>query len=412
MKSFGFLHTNFIIGAFASVAIPCPITPSLLSILKAAAAEPRVNGKVSDTAHAIQSRLAGKISYQFAADGSLPLVWRKIEKIFANGQHYTLVELALELVASGLLSPGILAGLNQYQISQLNSFGNMNPVLADQPIYPKKAAEDVPYRVAEDALRAAIVIPDDLAQRKSGIKPVLLIPGTAVPAGPTFQYKFGKLPKVIPKASMAWANIPSSSLGDVQVNSEYIAYAINHISALSKSNVTIIAHLAFKYWPSRREVVEDLVAISPDFHGTMEATLVYPFFSKIICAPAIWQQGWRADFVNTLRRVGGDWLVQPMSGKQASGILQGFPIADVSNNHVQTICRKRRGGGVYTQEGLLYSSLAWALVVDAFQHDGPGDPSRLNLTMGTEGMVLVALAEVLEYKPKISQEPNIMDYAL
>ncbi|RAH40697.1 putative lipase [Aspergillus brunneoviolaceus CBS 621.78] len=447
------MAAGFLIGIFVGVLSSCPTllancslestpAPTLLSILTNATHEPGVNGRVSDLARAIQARLAGSIAPPITGNDSLPLVWKIIEKIFASGRQFTLVDLALKIVTSELLSQDILMELNQYQTSRLNLLHNRNPMLAYQPLYPRKAAQDVPYSVAEETLRAAIYIQDDLTRRKGELKPVLLVPGSPIPAGSMFQSNLAKLQKAIPEVSMAWVNVPSASLGDVQVNSEYIAYAINYITALSESNLTVIAwsqgglntQWAFKYWPSTRAVVTDLIAISPDFHGTVETTLVCPILSNVVCTPAIWQQAWHAGFVRALRRVGGDsayvptttvyssydQIVQPMSGKQASGILQ-FPGSRC------TICRDRPGGGLYTHEGVLYSSLAWALIADALQHDGPGDPSRLNLTnvcgqwlppqLGmedvkrTEGLLLIAVAEVLKYKPKIFQEPEVADYA-
>ncbi|PYH78877.1 alpha/beta-hydrolase [Aspergillus uvarum CBS 121591] len=367
--------------------------PTLLSILTDAALEPGVDGRVLYIALAMQARLAGSIAPPITEDGSVVLVLKMIEKIFARGRQFTLVGLALKIVTSELLSQDILMGLNQYQNSRLNLLHNRNPVLAHQPLYPKKAARDVSYSVAEETLRAAIFIQDDLTRRKGERKPVLLVPGTAIPAGSMFQSNLGKLRKAIPE-----------------------------------------------YRPSTRAVVTDLIAISPDFNGTLEITLVCAILSSVVCTPGIWQQAWHARFVRALRRVGGDSAYVPttivyspydqivMSGKQASGIPQGSPVADVSNNHLQTIGRNRPGGGFYTHKGVLYSSLAWALIVDALQHDGLGDLARLNLTdvcgqwlppqlgmedvKSTEGLLLIAVAEVLKYKPKISQEPDIADYAM
>ncbi|PYH43424.1 putative lipase [Aspergillus saccharolyticus JOP 1030-1] len=119
--------------------------------------------------------------------------------------------------------------------------------------------------------------------------------------------------KAIPEASLARVNVPSATVGDAQVNAEYIAYAINYLSALSGTTRRIGGDSAF-----------------------VPTTIVYSSY---------------------------DQVVQPLNGKQASGILQSSRIADVSNNHLQTLCHDRPGGGFYTQEGVLYSSLTWALVV-------------------------------------------------
>jgi hypothetical protein len=75
----------------------------------------------------------------------------------------------------------------------------------------------------------------------------------------------------------------------------------------------------------------------------------------------------------------------------------------------------------------LYNPLAWALAIDAILHDGPADLSRVNLAQvcqqvlapaldlkdlfGTEGLLLIAVAELVLYKPHALGEPPIMDYA-
>ncbi|KAL4794167.1 hypothetical protein BDV19DRAFT_390445 [Aspergillus venezuelensis] len=123
-----------------------------------------------------------------------------------------------------------------------------------------------------------------------------------------------------------------------KLTSEYIAYAINYISAVSESNVAIIAwsqgnldtQWSFKYWPSTKDVVDNYIAISPDYHGTRYET----------------------DFIEALRADGGgsayvptitiystfDEIVQPQSGPDALAILDDDRKVGVSNNHAQTVC--------------------------------------------------------------------------
>lgn len=116
-----------------------------------------------------------------------------------------------------------------------------------------------------------------------------------------------------------------------------------------------------------------------------------------------------------------------MSGPNASAIISDIRDIGVTNNHIQTICPNQPAGGVYLHEGVLYNPLAWALAVDALTHDGPGDPSRIDIDtvcgqilapqlqlddmLGTEGILLIALVEILTYEPKVGQEPSIAGYA-
>ncbi|GKZ31822.1 hypothetical protein AbraIFM66950_000712 [Aspergillus brasiliensis] len=432
-----------------NLSVPNP-DHDLVSALSDAAKDPVVNKRVSSVAANIIARLATTESLQSFGDEQVQQALRRIEAIFTKKSSPTILELAEDIVASGLIPPKILTFLNGYLNADINSAHNPNPALKSGSIYPSKAIEDAPYSVPEAALREAIYMPTFFpAQSDNGRKPVILVPGTAAPAGTSYYYNFGKLGNAIPEVDVAWVNVPHASLGDVQVTAEYIAYSINYISSLYRSKVNVISwsqgglntQWALKYWPSTRGSVEDFIAISPDFRGTVENKLVCPWLAGIVCTPALWQQGWDAKFVHTLRALGGesayvptttiysafDEIVQPMHGDQASAILQDARGVGVSNNNLQSICAHKPAGGMYTHKGVLYNPLAWALTVDALTHDGPGKPSRVNVTtvceqsippqlglddlLGTEGLLLVSLSETLRYRPKTFAEPDIIGYA-
>lgn len=374
--------------------------------------------------------------------------WEKIQAAFAT-EHTDILSAASAIVASGLVSSDIFSLLNGYLNSDLNSIQNENRPPRNSDIYPSKAAEDAPYSVAEDKLRAAIHIPRSFSYGKNGKKPLILIPGTAIPAGTTFYFNFAQFGDAVPNADIVWVNIPRASLDDAQVNAEYVAYAINYVSSISKSHVAMLAwsqgnlnvQWALKYWPSTRTVVDDFIAMSPDFHGTVVRDVACPLLGALVCTPSLWQQGWETNFIHTIRGNGGDSvyvptttiyssfdeIVQPMIGKHASGILSDTRDIGVSNNLIQNICVGKPAGGVYTHEGLLYNPLAWKLAADAFNNDGPGQISRIDTEavcsglvapelgakdmLGTHGLLLVAVAELLKYMPKTSREPDIVGYA-
>lgn len=394
------------------------------------------------------AEIVSKLKEDPSTASSVESAFAVIESIFSGGVT-DLADAVLDIVSSGLIPSSIFDFLNGYFDSDLNSISNVNTRSPETPIYPSKSSNDAPYSVDEASLRAAIHIPASFSYGANGKKPVILVPGTAVPAGSTYYFSFSKLANAAANVDPVWVNIPSASLDDAQVNSEYVAYAINYISGISSSNVTVISwsqggldtQWALKYWPSTRDVVEDFIAISPDFHGTVLEYFVCPGFPTFACTPSIWQQGWDAKFISTLRANGGDSayvptttlyssfdeVVQPMGGDSASAILSDNRGVGVTNNHAQTICAGKPAGGVYTHEGMLYNPLSWALAIDAINHDGPGDPSRLDLdqvcgqlippqlglddVLGTEGLLIVALAEVLGYGNPVSGEPAIKSYA-
>ncbi|EAW11815.1 putative lipase [Aspergillus clavatus NRRL 1] len=459
MKWSSFLEAALLCGAILSPVTSGAALPSdtastasdqgLVSTLSAVANDPAINDtQITTTVSSIVSGIDETQRKQTTkGDESVERAFKKLQSVFSDGTP-DFLRLAREIVRIGLVPADILSLLNGYLKQELNSINNRNPVLNNQIIYPAKAPGDVPYSVAEKALRAAIYIPSSFGYGKNGKKPVILVPGTATPAGTTYHFSFAKLGSAT-NVDVVWLNIPQASLNDIQINAEYVAYAINYISALTGSNVAVISwsqggpdtQWALKYWPTTRDVVDDFIAISPDFHGTVASSLACPWLKSLLCSPALWQQAWDSEFISTLRADGGDSayvptttiyssfdeIVQPMSGSQASAILGDARAVGVSNNQVQTVCGSKPAGGIYTHEGVLYNPLAWALAVDALTHDGPGDPSRLNLDdvcgrllppqlglddfLGTEGLLLVGLAEALAYMPKTLREPPIAGYA-
>lgn len=421
---------------------------NLISKLSDITSNPPIAGSNTNTSTALStlvSKLAGDEASKNPDIDSAQSAWPIIERIFSGGVT-SIVDAGTEVVSEGLIPPEVLSFLDGYSDSELNSISNKNPPAADG-IYPSKSVGDAPYSVSEEKLRGTIHIPESFSHGKDGRTPLILVPGTAVPAGTTYHYSFGKLGD---PADIVWVNIPRASLNDVQVNAEYVAYAINYISAicggskvatLTWSQGGVDMQWALKYWPSTREVVEDFIAISPDFHGTVEANGLCPALDYIACTPSIWQQAWDAELIETLRDGGGDSgyvptttvyssfdeIVEPMSGDNASAILSDERNMGVTNNHLQTICPGQPAGGVYTHEGVLYNPVAWALAIDALRHDGPGKTSRINVDevcaqflppqlevddmLGTEGLLLVALAEILGYTPEVTSEPPIKGYA-
>jgi pimeloyl-ACP methyl ester carboxylesterase len=429
-------------------AVPAASDSSLVLILSTAANDSSIKSDIQSTASSIASKIdETQNSRTTTNDESVQGAFDKIQSIYADGTPDFLT-MAREILAVGLIPADILSLLNGYLNWNLNSIHNQNPTAKNHIIYPTKAPGDARYSVAESALRAAIQIPTSFGYGKNGKKPVILVPGTATPAGTTYYFNFGKLGSAA-DVDVVWVNIPGASLNDAQINSEYVAYAINYISAVSESNVAIVSwsqggldtQWALKYWPSTREVVDDFIAISPDFHGAALSALVCPWLEAVLCTPSVWQQAWNSEFIRTLRDDGGDSayvptttvystfdeIVQPQSGPNASAILSDSRGVGVTNNHLQTVCGGKPAGGIYTHEGVLYNPLTWALAVDALTHDGPGDPSRLDLDevcgrllpsqldlddlLGTEGLLLILVAELVTYMPKTSGEPAIASYA-
>lgn len=412
----------------------------------------------------LQALVAGQVPT------SIPDLLARVQATIGNTQN---AGVTIENVAQAILDGVSLTDLTQnvlsgYALSPINSYNNVNPPPPDN-IYPKKQANDAPYSVPEDQLRAAIYIPPSFASYGStNRRPILFVPGTGAFGGVNFISNLGKLLGNDNRFDPVYLNVPGAMLNDTQINSEYIAYAINYLSSITGNNnhLAVIpwsqgnpdTQWAFQYWPSTRNVVEDFISISADFHGTTLAYLLDPAFPNIVPnPPSIIQQEYDSNFILTLRAGGGgspyvpstsvwsitDEIVQPQYSPYASAAyftqdLPGTPNTSpicpantsvpYSNNQIQTICAGQPAGGVYTHEGVLYNPLAYALAIDALTHDGPGRPERLDLSVvcnqlvapgltpadvaATEGLIPLALINILLYPEKVLNEPAVQAYAL
>lgn len=165
--------------------------------------------------------------------------------------------------------------------SPLSRYLDIRATEPAQSVYPSKASGDAPYSVAEADLRAAIQLPQSFTYGKK--MPVIMSPGTGVTGSQTFSGNFQKLLANSTTTEPVILNIPDNLLDDVQVNAEYVAYAMNYVSGISNnqkvsvvtwSQGSINMQWAVKYWPSTRATVSDFVAVSPDIKGTTVANAV------------------------------------------------------------------------------------------------------------------------------------------
>jgi hypothetical protein len=187
-----------------------------------------------------------------------------------------------------------------------------------------RSSSDAPYSLSEAKLRAAIQIPPGFTY--GYVPPLIMAPGTGSTGCLTFGSNFIKQFTGSPFADPVWLNIPDFLYNDAQVNAEYVAYAINYMSAITGNrNVSVIAwsqgnldtQWALKYWPSTRSVVSDFISISPDFHGTT----VSSGSGSSSAPPSVLQQAYDSHFVTTLRANGGDSAYVVRSRPASSKLL-------------------------------------------------------------------------------------------
>ncbi|KAF3035592.1 hypothetical protein E8E12_007376 [Didymella heteroderae] len=378
-------------------------------------------------------------------------IWASPTKTNIYGSIATQVASGLGPLLDGTLNQALTGGL---PIGE-NNVQNDNEAVAG--LYPKKAGtNDAPYSVPEADLRAAIFIPSGFTYGKK--TPVLFVPGTGAYGGNNFADNLRKLLTGQSYADPVWVNVPGAMLGDAQINAEYIAYAINYISAVSGSvadprKMAVISwsqggldtQWVLKYWPSTREIVQDFLPVSPDFHGTIFANALCLSADSEIglpCDPSVIQQERTSNYVQQLRKNGGDKtfvptttfysglfdeIVEPQQGSAASAFLPAG-LAPASNNEVQVVCTNQPGGSFYGHAGVLFNPLTYALIVDALKHPGTtGQVSRIDRqavcadyaapgldlddVLATTGLIPIAGVLLLAYPQKMLTEPPLKAYA-
>lgn len=419
-------HAKYVAGSIANGTITEKDAPSMIQSLFLAATPTSTPTGTKDT--------MARANAAFNMQNTSPT---------GNSTEPNLMASALDMMMNGLVSNDLQNTLQNK--AAIPTFNNP-PVPADKSFYTK--AGNAPFSISEEKLRSAIQIPPTFTY---GQKPaMLMVPGTGASGFETFGNTFGKLLTTTPYADPVYISIPGNSLGDVQINAEYVAYALQYVQSISNQNISVMTwsqgsidvQWSMKYWPSIRSIITDFIAISPDFHGTRLAYLLCSGnanVNMIGCTPAVSQQAYNSRLINRLRQDGGDAayvptttvysqydeIVQPQSGRQASGMIREGNGVAVSNTLLQDACRGQEGSGLYLHEGVLYSATAYALVIDALTHDGPGSIDRVRNScsqttpegisdldvVGVEALIVIILFRLLTFAPKVVREPELKEYA-
>ncbi|NMO89183.1 lipase [Actinomycetospora sp. TBRC 11914] len=187
--------------------------------------------------------------------------------------------------------------------------------------------------------------------------------------------------------------LPNHAMSDIQVSAEYVVNAIRAVSQRSGRKVAIvgfsqggmIGRWALKYWPDTRGDVGDYVGIDPSNHGTLDA---YPACAAAGCAPAFFQQQSYSHFTTALNSgpetfAGIDYttvytptdevVVPNLPPAPSSALTTGagrrenISTFDVCPGHVAD----------HLSMGS-FDALAYAVVIDALDHDGPAAPARID----------------------------------
>lgn len=225
------------------------------------------------------------------------------------------------------------------------------------------------------------------------LEPVLLNPATGVTPEENYSWNYERAfnAQLRPWCAMT---MPYNTLGDIQTAAEYNVYAIRHMYALAHRRIAILGHSQggmsmrwpLRFWPDTRAMVDDVIGMAGTNHGTTVRSQCGDGFK---CPPASWQQAAGANFITALNSGAEtfagisyteiyshtDEVVWPNSSHTNSTSSLHTGAGRITNVATQDLCP------LDLDEHLLIGTIdpvAYALALDALNHDGPADPARIS----------------------------------
>jgi len=262
---------------------------------------------------------------------------------------------------------------------------------------------------------------------------VLLVHGTSVTADENWAWNYVR---ALPKAGFDVCTVllPDRELGDIQITSEYVVYAIRTIAHAVDGKIDVVGlsqgalqpRWAIRWWPDIRNLVDDYVSMAGTNHGALFADAA----CVTSCLPSLWQQVQRSKFLAALNASDEtpgnvsytsvysltDEVIQPSEPTAAAAIT------GASNIAVQDVCPGRYVGHVQSMADAVY----YGAVIDALKHAGPADASRIDRIACLQTFmpavdpveaatriadVYVTAGIVQTQHEKIAAEPPLKDYA-
>jgi pimeloyl-ACP methyl ester carboxylesterase len=268
------------------------------------------------------------------------------------------------------------------------TLGVLAPAAQADPAYAPPSRPGPLPRVSPAELAGAMQCSAGIAHARR--MPVLLLPGTGSSAPDNFGWNYEP---AFNARGIPWCSVtfPYDGNGDIQVNGEYVTAAIRSVYAAAGRRISIVGHSqggmvgrwALRFWPDTRAMVEDVIGFAPSNHGTTQAGLA----CQGSCIEANWQQGYMSNFIRALNSfqetfpgisytdvyTHNDEVVRPNSDDTGSSSLHGGG-GRIANVAVQDICPA--DGSEHDTLGTV-DAVAYALAIDALEHDGPADPGRI-----------------------------------
>jgi hypothetical protein len=270
-----------------------------------------------------------------------------------------------------------------------------SPAAQADPVYASPSRPGPPLDVPHGQLAAALECSAGVAHASRA--PVLLVPGTGASAHDNFSWNYEPAFNTL---GIPWCAVtfPYDGNGDIQVNGEYVVYAIRTMHALAGRRISIVGHSqggmvprwALRFWPDTRQMVDDVIGFAPSNHGTTQTQ----FSCQGSCLEANWQQAYMSNFIRALNSyqetfpgisytnvyTHNDEVVRPNSDDHGSSSLHGGG-GRITNVAVQDSCPADSSD--HDVLGTI-DAVAYALAIDALDHDGPANPSRISPSVCTQ----------------------------
>jgi hypothetical protein len=254
--------------------------------------------------------------------------------------------------------------------------------------------------VAPRDLAASLACHGDLSA--AGQKPVLLVPGTASTPKTVFSWSYEQSFRQTGRPYCA-VTLPHYALSDIQVSAEYIVYAMRAMSKATHRKIAVLGwsqggmapRFALRFWPDTRDDIDQLIALDPSNHGTVDASAACLTVAPAVCTPAIWQQALKSNFyaaLNSYRQTFAgiaytviysitDEIVVPNLPAASSSSLPANGPGQVANIAVQSVCPTDVSEHLAMGS---YDAVGYALAADALDHGGVAERSRIPLSVCTQ----------------------------
>ena len=293
--------------------------------------------------------------------------------------------------------------------------------------------------VPEVTLARSVVCSENAKQ--SGKDVTLFVHGTTMTPGENFEWNWLRAMTDGDRPFCTVA-LPNRAMSDAQVSAEYVVHAVRDIHRTSGRKVNILGHsqgglvprFALRFWPDIRAMVDDYVGFGATNHGSYMVNALCPPGAG--CSPSLWQQTADSAFTratnsrqetfagisytNIYTRT--DEFVRPALDDTGTSSLHTGD-GRITNVAIQDVC-PLDVASEHIAVGS-YDPVAYALAIDALDHDGPADPDRIARSVCSEPLMpgvetlqfatgyvnsMTAIAKELVLHDRTPSEPKLKPY--